>query len=104
MDVNCLYYNVNDSGFAKDGYPLKLHECLASGSPLVSAGLRSVCEFKDDVLIAGDYEDWVTKIKQAIETPNVSPSNEKDRINVAMENSWDERVSVILKVLQAGIE
>jgi len=100
MDVNAIYYDLNDSGFAKDGYPLKLHECLASGKPLVSSNLRAVREFSDSVLIAESIDDWEKKIRQAINTPDAAPASESVRIKVASENSWDQRVLSIFKHLK----
>ncbi len=96
MDANCLYYDMNDQGFARDGYPLKLHECLASGKPTISAGLRSVKAFERVVLIAETVDEWEKSIRHALSMPEHAPSDTQKRIEVAYENSWDNRVTDLL--------
>ena len=75
LDVNCLFYSSGKSSFAKDCYPLKLHEGLASGIPLVSTPIRSVAAFSDHVLLASSIGEWEEKITLAIAEPEKAPSS-----------------------------
>ena len=56
FDVCIMPYQVDD--YTKYVYPLKLHEYLASGKPVVSSSIRSVEDFRHVVALAGSREQW----------------------------------------------
>jgi len=99
LDVNCLFYSSGKNSFAKDCYPLKLHESLASGIPLVSTPIRSVAAFSDHVLLASSVDEWEKKITLAITEPERAPSSKKERVLLAKQNSWDHRAEMISEIL-----
>lgn len=59
MDINTMCYRVDGHGWWKAGYPLKLHEYLAVGLPVISSPVESVLPFKDVVKIAKNANEWI---------------------------------------------
>ncbi len=90
MDVNLMCYRLDDTTWVKSIYPLKLHEYLAAGKPVVSSDLASVSPFASVVRIAGDLEDWHKAISEALTTGGTGSSDTRQA--VARENSWNARV------------
>jgi glycosyltransferase involved in cell wall biosynthesis len=67
MDVNLMIYRLSDHSWIKAIYPLKLHEYLAVGHPVVSANVPSVRPFSKVVRIADGTDDWQLAISEALE-------------------------------------
>jgi glycosyltransferase involved in cell wall biosynthesis len=80
-------------GWAYYGYPLKLHEYLAGGKPVVGSDLPSIREFSGVISIVRSPEEWRRAIESAL-GENSSAQITK-RAQIARENTWDERVRVI---------
>lgn len=91
MDINLMCYRLSDQMWIKAGYPLKLHEYLAVGHPVVSADVPSVRPFANVVRIAHDTEGWLAAIEDALDRGGVGTSEQRRLI--ASENSWDIRVA-----------
>jgi glycosyltransferase involved in cell wall biosynthesis len=91
LDVCLMCYRTD--GWAYYGYPLKLHEYLAGGKPVVGSDLPSIREFSRVISIARSPEEWGRAIESAL-GENSSAQITK-RAQVARENTWDERVRVI---------
>jgi glycosyltransferase involved in cell wall biosynthesis len=89
MNVNTLCYRRTDGGWWKDVYPLKLHEYLAAGRPVVGADIEVNRQFKAVVAIARTADDWVEALEQALVGGVGTPA---ERRRVASENSWDVRL------------
>ena len=90
MDVNTMCYRSTGEGWWKDIYPLKMHEYLASGKPVVSAALQSVQPFSHVIDIAQTTEEWGAALKLAL---SGGVGTVEERREVAEENSWDRRVN-----------
>jgi glycosyltransferase involved in cell wall biosynthesis len=93
LDVGLLCYKIDDGLWTTSIYPLKLHEYLASGLPVVSADIPSVRDYPNVVWIATDEESWLEKIDKSI--AGCGPGDVAMRMKVASENTWDKRVSFI---------
>lgn len=104
MDVNCIYYDLSGDNYSSSGYPLKLHEYLASGKPVVASGIESVLEFKDSVNIPKDEDEWVSLLLNSTRNPESAPSNSEHRQLVAKSNDWNERVRVIFSKITSIID
>ena len=76
FDVCLMPYRMDD--YTKYVYPLKMHEYLAGGKPVVSSRIRSVEDFRHVVTIAGSREEWSQAIEQALSaeenTPDAAPN------------------------------
>jgi glycosyltransferase involved in cell wall biosynthesis len=96
MDVNTLCYRL-DGGWWVDCYPLKLHEYLATGVPVVSSPIAVVTKFSSVVEIATSKEEWLSALTRAVMHGGVgTPSS---RIATAGENSWEHRTDVLERSL-----
>lgn len=93
MDVNLMVYRLSPDLWVEAGYPLKLHEYLASGQPVVSSDLPSVRPFGDLVTIARTEHDWEAAIDAALQ--GRGPGSTAARRAVAHDNTWEARVRTL---------
>jgi glycosyltransferase involved in cell wall biosynthesis len=95
VDAFVLPYKVN--GLTLSIAPAKIYECLATGKPVVAAPLPALEELAGFVYLAEAPEDYVRVLRglRDLET------NEKRRarIELARENSWEERFGQIEEAL-----
>jgi len=96
LDVCMMCYLVNEWTYY--GYPLKMHEYLACGKPSVSADLPEVRPFSHVVNIAHTHDRWLFLIDQELKVNNSGKVAE--RLTVASMNSWEARVSKIVKLVE----
>lgn len=89
MDINTLCYR-SEGGWWQFGYPLKMHEYLAVGKPVLGADLRAVREFEGVIDIATTTQEWIEAIERTLDDRAISNSDE--RKSVAHQNTWDQRV------------
>lgn len=95
LDVALMCYRPGT--WMDSAYPLKLHEYLASGPPVVSSDLPSVRPFARVVAIAREAGDWHALIGAALR--DGTPGNRAERRQVAAANTWDRRVADIRQIL-----
>ncbi|TVR80154.1 MAG: glycosyltransferase family 1 protein [Rhodospirillales bacterium] len=100
MNVNIMPYDLINAPWMRSGYPLKLHEYLATGLPVVSAPLSTVLPFASVVAIAHGLDDWLRLLEEAI--AGRGAGTPEQRRAVARENTWDARVDRLEQVL-AGL-
>jgi glycosyltransferase involved in cell wall biosynthesis len=97
MDVNTICWHVGEGTWGDAAYPLKLHEYLATGGPVVSSPLESVQPFADVVRLAEGVLDWEDAIADALAGRGTGTSEQ--RAAVAAANSWNSRAADLLEVL-----
>lgn len=93
LDVCLLCYAMDD--YTKYIYPMKLHEYLATGRPVVGAPIRSLQAFDDVVMLARTPVEWSAAIAAALEHEARSPSRVAARRAVAQEHDWERIVREI---------
>lgn len=93
LDVCLLCYAMDD--YTKYIYPMKLHEYLATGRPVVGAPIRSLQAFDDVVTLARTPAEWSAAIAAALEHEARSPSRVAARRAVAQEHDWERIVREI---------
>ena len=99
MDVNTMCYRIAGEGWWKGIYPLKLHEYLATGLPVVSTPVESVLPFGHVLNIAESVDGWLNTIADALSRED--SEQQEMRCTVAMANSWDARVDLLEKWLSS---
>lgn len=95
FDVGLIPYCVNEVTEAV--YPVKLHEYLILGKPVVSTDLPEVRPFSNVVWIAKTKGEFVRNIGRALKEKNAD--SRKKRIEIAKENSWEKRVDQIERIV-----
>ena len=83
LDVCMLCYV--QSGYTKFIYPMKLHEYLATGRPVVGTPIRSLIEFDQVVRLATTPEEWSRAIADALAHPDAGA---EERLAVARDHDW----------------
>jgi len=96
FDVCLMCYK--KTHYTKYIYPMKLHEYLACGKPIVSTPLENIMEFGDVLHFADEPTAWVAEISAALSDPAEELVDR--RVGVARRNSWASRVDRIWE--QAG--
>jgi glycosyltransferase involved in cell wall biosynthesis len=96
FDVSIMPYHLDD--YTKYVYPLKMHEYLASGKPVVSSSIRSVEDFRHVVTIAG-REGWSQAIEQALSPEENTPRRCAERQRAARDYDWDPLVEKIARTI-----
>jgi glycosyltransferase involved in cell wall biosynthesis len=102
FDVCLMPYVVDD--YTKYVYPLKMHEYLASGRPVVSSGIRSVEDFRQVVSIAGSREEWSHAIEQALSADENTNERRAERQSVAGEHDWERVARKVAKAIARGVQ
>jgi len=96
FDVDIIPYVLND--YTVGGcFPVKFHDSLAAGLPVVVTDLPAYHEFKDVCYISKDYESFSRNIRKALKEDDVVRIT--DRKNVAKINSWENKVKKMLKII-----
>lgn len=90
----CMMPYRND-GYTKFIYPLKLHEYLASGRPVVGSPLPTLQKFNNVVFLGETVEEWSRAITQALDPSVSSPSAVEARQSVARAHDWSVLVGKI---------
>ena len=96
FDVALIPYRINE--VTKAVYPVKLHEYLILGKPVVATDLPELEQFSDIIRIANTKEKYLHLVRLAIREKD--KEIRQKRIKVAKENSWEQRTSQIIKILQ----
>jgi len=102
MDVNIINYRVEESHWAVAGYPLKLHEYLAAGRPVVSCDLPALRIFGDVIDLCRTTGQWEVAIQRAID--GSGRGNVELRRATARENNWEQRVNALKGLLRTMVD
>lgn len=81
-------------------YPLKLHEYLAAGKPVVSTDLAELLQFEGLVRIARDADEFELHVVEALEEHD--EDLRQRRLAAARENSWERRAEAVLKAIEVS--
>lgn len=87
IDVCLMCYEVN--GYTRYIYPLKLHEYLAGGQPVVTSAIDAVLEHADVVTVARSEDDWFAGIERALEPSSSAERAVQLRRARARRYDWD---------------
>lgn len=101
FDVCIMPYHLDD--YTKYIYPLKLHEYLAGGRPVVSTPISSVMGFSDVLATASSVEDWSKAIENALSSVENTPEKVAQRQKVAQQYDWDVLAKRAAQVILARL-
>ena len=86
LDVGMLCYKITD--YTNCIYPLKLHEYLAAGIPVVGTPIRSLQNFSGIVHLASGVEQWSDAINMLIDPAASGEQAVRARKEVAARHDW----------------
>jgi glycosyltransferase involved in cell wall biosynthesis len=93
FDTCIMPYRID--GYTNNIYPLKLHEYLASGRPIVGSPIRSLQDFRHVIKLAATSDEWVRAIAESLAPEARSDAEVEARRSVAREHDWNKLVSRI---------
>jgi len=97
LDVAMMCYEVTD--YTNFIYPLKLHEYLASGRPVVGAPIRTLRDFERVVTLARTPDEWSAALTANLAATANAPAAIEARRAVARDHDWDHLTRVIARAL-----
>lgn len=97
FDVCMMPYKLDD--YTKYIYPLKLHEYLASGKPIVGSPIPALQLFSDIVLVANGTQEWSGKLARALSAQENTLERCEARRKVAASHDWSFLVEKIAATL-----
>ena len=96
FDVDIIPYQLND--YTVGGcFPVKFHDSLAAGLPVVVTDLPAYAPFADVCYISKNYEEFSKNIERALKEDNSRKL--KKRQKVAELNDWDHKVANMLDII-----
>jgi glycosyltransferase involved in cell wall biosynthesis len=95
FDVALMPYS--PTGHVLSAYPAKLHEYLAAGRAVVATALPELRPYENVVRLAQTGDDFVRMIGQALADRSAAAIDA--RLAVARDNTWDQRVAEIGRIL-----
>ncbi|MGB8225640.1 MAG: hypothetical protein WCE45_02050 [Sedimentisphaerales bacterium] len=87
--------------WVKHSYPIKIKEYLALGNPFVSVDIPAARIFSNVTYIADDYDDCVSKVRQAVE--DNTPQNRQKRKESVRNETWDSKAEQIVAVIERDL-
>jgi glycosyltransferase involved in cell wall biosynthesis len=100
MDVCLMPYRLNDA--TRSIYPLKLHEYMATGKPVVATAIPAVDNFRDLIYVAENENQFVEQITRALKEKD--PEVVLRRRVCAAEHSWEAHVAEKLRLVQVHLK
>ena len=101
FDVCIMPYRVN--AYTNFIYPMKLHEYLASGRPVVGSAIQSLEAFSEVVALARSAHEWSAALAEAIRPETDTPERKADRQAVAKQHDWDLLTAQIARALAGSL-
>jgi glycosyltransferase involved in cell wall biosynthesis len=101
FDVCIMPYRRGD--YTQYIYPLKLHEYLAGGRPVVGTRIRSLESFDGTIQLATTADEWSAALTTALGALAQSAQARAGRQAVARAFDWDALVERIAERIQAGL-
>ena len=95
LDVCLLPYKVND--YTNYIYPLKLHEYLAAGKPIVGTPIRSLLDFAHVIKLASTRDEWSRALTESLAPGAISIDQIEKRRSIARQFDWGTLVHDIAR-------
>jgi glycosyltransferase involved in cell wall biosynthesis len=97
FDICIMPYCVDE--YTNNIYPLKLHEYLASGRPIVGSPIRSLRDFSKLIALAADTDDWSRALTAALEPVSTCQEAVFARQNIARKHDWENLIFSLARTI-----
>jgi len=97
FDVCTMPYAV--TGYTNNIYPLKLHEYLASGRPVVGSPIRSLLDFGHVIALPATIDEWSNALAIALKPQASSHTATLERQSIARQYDWSEIIDRIARTI-----
>jgi len=97
FDVSIMCYKVDD--YTRYIYPMKLHEYLATGLPVVGSPIYSLQEFEGVIRLASTIDEWSAALSASLAPESNTPRAVEARLEVARKHNWDRIVHHIARTM-----
>lgn len=101
LDVCLMCYEVN--GYTKYINPLKLHEYMAAGRPVVSSGISAVRAYFGLIRVACTDSQWLEAIDASLDSSESAPARARARQARAAEHDWGTLVTRITLLIRDAL-
>lgn len=101
MDVCLMCYEPND--YTKYIYPLKMHEYLATGRPVISAPIDAVLPHAEYVRIAESDAEWLQAIDSSLAGESIGTAGPLQRQAHARGHDWQALVDQVADLFDAAL-
>lgn len=101
FDVCTMPYVLN--GYTENIYPLKLHEYLACGRPVVATPIRSLRDFSKVIGLACGLEEWSAALSAGLGPQSVSSAAASARQAAARPYDWSMLIHTIAATICARL-
>lgn len=95
FDVCVMPYRMDD--YTKYIYPLKLHEYLAGGKPIVGTPIRSLLDFAHVIKLASTQDEWSRALTESLASDAISIDQIEKRRSIAKQVDWESLVHDIAR-------
>lgn len=102
VDVCTMCYESN--AYTQYIYPLKLHEYLAAGKPVVSTPIKTVREFAGVVDFADTADEWRTAIERNLRGEANTVQRREARQTIARRHDWNRSVERIATTISERLD
>jgi glycosyltransferase involved in cell wall biosynthesis len=102
FDVGIMPYRT-DSHMGRYGYPLKLHEYLAAGCPVVGTPIQTLSEFAHVIELASTPNEWSASLARALDPESTSAGRRGERRAIADQHDWDRLVARTAEIILRGL-
>jgi glycosyltransferase involved in cell wall biosynthesis len=99
MDVCIMPYKINET--TKYIYPLKLHEYLATGKPVVAMAVPAVEEFRDLLYVARNPAQFVELVYLAL--TEHAPAKRLRRQECARQHTWESHLAEKARLIHENV-
>jgi glycosyltransferase involved in cell wall biosynthesis len=99
FDVGMLCYTVND--YTKYIYPLKMHEYLASGIPVIGTPIYTLQSYTNVVVVADSTDKWSRALSELIKPFERTDAKRMARMNVAKQHDWGVHAETISQSIRS---
>jgi glycosyltransferase involved in cell wall biosynthesis len=96
---DCCMMPYRNDNYTRYIYPMKLHEYLAGGRPVVGRRIRSLQDYEPLISVADDADEWTAAIRESLSDAANTVERRKERQAVASDHDWNALTLKVARVI-----